>query len=127
MPISSIPNSRNFITKITTYKKICSIQNSMTILDDFIPIFVDMMDKGLKGRYNCTNPNPVDHNKILELYKEIVNPEFTWENFTLDEQSKILLSERSNNTLDTTKLESLYCIPNTIDSLKKVLSNYKLY
>ena len=125
MPISSIPNGRNFITKITTYKKICSVQNSMTILDDFIPIFIDMMNKKLTGRYNCTNPSPITHNDILELYKDIVNKTFTWENFTLEEQSKILLSERSNNTLDTSKLEDLYYIPNTLDSLKSLLIDYK--
>ena len=34
MPISSDKSIRNFITKITTYERICSIPNSMTILDE---------------------------------------------------------------------------------------------
>ena len=38
MTISSVSNSRNFINKITKYEKICSIPNSMTVLDDFLPI-----------------------------------------------------------------------------------------
>jgi hypothetical protein len=41
------------------------------------------------------------------MYKEIVDPEFTWSNFTIEEQNQILASKRSNNCLDTTKLLSL--------------------
>jgi len=33
-----------------------------------------------------------------------VRPEFTWKNFSLEEQSKILKAGRSNCKLDTTKL-----------------------
>ena len=40
------------------------------------------------------------------MYKEIVEPGFTWENFSIEEQNEILASKRSNNCLDTTYLES---------------------
>ena len=43
MPISSDNNERNFITKITKYNKICSISNSMTVLDDMLPLCLKMM------------------------------------------------------------------------------------
>lgn len=125
MPISSKPNPRNFITKIVSYEKICSITNSMTILDDFFPIFLDMMFHKLTGTYNCVNPNPVDHNMILSLYKEIVDKDFKWNNFTLEEQNKILKSGRSNNTLSTDKISSKYFIPDTLDSLKNLMIKYK--
>ena len=39
MPITNIDEPRNFISKIIRYPKICSIPNSMTVLNDFIPIF----------------------------------------------------------------------------------------
>ena len=41
MPITDIPNSRNFITKIATYEKICSVPNSMSVLPDLLPIILD--------------------------------------------------------------------------------------
>ncbi len=128
MPISSIPNERNFITKIVNYKNICSITNSMTVLDDFIPIFIDMMSKNITGSFNCTNPDPINHNEVLQLYKEIVDEKKEWTNFTIDEQNLVILAERSNNILCTKKLEEMYNynIPSTTESLRNVLTKYKM-
>ena len=105
MPITSEIISRNFITKITNYKKICSIPNSMTVLDNLLPVMIQYALSNRKGTINLTNPGLITHNEILEMYKEIVDPDFTWENFSIDEQNNILASKRSNNCLDTTSLE----------------------
>jgi len=128
MPITGEKNSRNFITKITTYDKICSVPNSMTVLPELLPIVLDMMQKKLTGTINLTNPGLISHNEILEMYKEIVNPNFKWKNFSIEEQRSILASDRSNNYLDTTKLESLYpMVKNIKDSVRDCLVNYKEY
>lgn len=126
MPISYEQNSRNFITKITTYEKICSVPNSMSVLPDLLPLVIDMMKKRTTGTINLTNPGLITHNEILEMFTEIVDPSFKWNNFTIEEQRKILTSERSNNCLDTTKLESLYPnVPTIKTSLHNVLARYK--
>jgi len=85
----------------------------MTILNDFYPIIVDLIKRNEKGTINLTNPGLISHNEILEMYKEIVDNDFKWENFTIEEQNKVLASERSNNKLDSNKLLSLY--PNVRD------------
>ena len=121
MPISSKSNNRNFINKIISYSKICSIPNSMTVLDDFFPIFKDMILKKKIGTYNCTNPGIISHNEILEMYRDTIDPNFKWENFTIIEQSKILKSDRSNNYLNTLKLEKEYTILPIKESIKNVL------
>ena len=109
MPITNDINSnRNFINKIINYKKICSMNNSMTVLNDLLPLLIDMINKKEIGTINLTNPGYISHNEILELYKEIVKPDFTWENMTIEDQNKILLSERSNNILNTERLQRLY-------------------
>ena len=126
MPITAENNSRNFITKIAKYAKICSIKNSMTVLSDFFPAIEDMMNKRIQETVNLTNPGLISHNEILEMYKEIVDPSFTWANFTLEEQAKILLAERSNNYLDTSYIETNYPqVPNIKDSIRAVLHTYK--
>ena len=131
MPISSESNSRNFINKIINYDKICSIPNSMSVLDDLIPIMLDMATKNTIGTYNFTNPGLITHNEILEMYKEYVDPKFKWSNFTIEEQANILKAERSNNYLDTSKLQILYpklknikeCVRNIMINIKKVNNN----
>ena len=121
MPITGDYNKRNFITKIITYDKICSVPNSMTVLPELLPILIDMADKKVTGTVNLTNPGLINHNEILEMYKEIVDPNFTWTNFSIEEQNKILDSGRSNNFLDTTKLQSMYNIKNIKDSVREML------
>lgn len=105
MPISSDLHPRNFITKITKYAKVVNIPNSMTILDDLLPIAIELTKRGRTGNYNFTNPGTISHNEILALYKTYIDPMFTWTNFTEEEQNKILLAPRSNNELDVSKLK----------------------
>ena len=125
MPITGEDNERNFISKITKYEKICSIENSMTVLPELLPYLLKMVVRQNTGTINLTNPGVINHNEILELYKYLVNPTFTWKNFTIEEQSKILLSERSNNHLDTSKLEEMFPdILSIKDAVYKTLKNY---
>lgn len=132
MPISNKRNSRNFITKITTYKKICSVANSMTDLPSIVPIIVHMIENGMTGTYNMCNPGVIAHNEILDMYKKYVDPDFVYENFSFQEQSRILKAGRSNNYLGTGKLEG-YCeyfqleLPSIGDALEYTLAEYKYF
>ena len=121
MPITDEIHSRNFITKITRYQKICSIHNSMSVLPELLPVMIDMCEKGTTGTINLTNPGLISHNEILEMYREIVDTDFKWENFDIEEQRKILESERSNNFLDTSRLESMYKVKHIKDAVRDVL------
>jgi dTDP-glucose 4,6-dehydratase len=126
MPINEdLASTRNFITKITSYKKICSIKNSMTVIPDVLPIMVDMIKKQKTGTVNLVNPGVISHNEILDMYKSIIDPAFTYENFTLEEQGKILKSDRSNNKLDTTELENEYFILPIYESVQRLLKRVK--
>jgi len=125
MPIVGYHHERNFITKIVHYEYICSIQNSMTVLPDMIPVLIDMVKKQVTGTINLTNPGTIEHNEILTMYKAYVDPDFTWKNFTNDEQNHVLLSERSNNHLDTSRLEKSYPnILNIRDSVRLLLQHW---
>ncbi|KAL7167404.1 hypothetical protein ACSBR2_037960 [Camellia fascicularis] len=122
MPISSdLTNPRNFITKITRYEKVVDIPNSMTILDELLPISIDMAKRNLTGIYNFTNPGVVSHNEILEMYRDYIDPNFTWKNFNLEEQAKVIVAPRSNNELDATKLKQEF--PELL-SIKESLIKY---
>ncbi|KAL5704030.1 UDP-glucose 4,6-dehydratase [Ranunculus cassubicifolius] len=106
MPISSdLSNPRNFITKISKYNKVVNIPNSMTVLDELLPISIEMAKRNCRGIWNFTNPGVISHNEMLQLYKEYIDPEFKWENFNLEEQAKVIVAPRSNNELDASKLQ----------------------
>ncbi|KAK1389223.1 trifunctional UDP-glucose 4,6-dehydratase/UDP-4-keto-6-deoxy-D-glucose 3,5-epimerase/UDP-4-keto-L-rhamnose-reductase RHM1 [Heracleum sosnowskyi] len=122
MPISSdLNNPRNFITKISRYDKVVNIPNSMTILDELLPISVEMAKRNLRGIWNFTNPGVVSHNEILEMYKKYINPAFKWSNFTLEEQAKVIVAARSNNEMDASKLKAEF--PELL-SIKESLIKY---
>jgi nucleoside-diphosphate-sugar epimerase len=126
MPIIGHDHPRNFITKIATYDKICSVPNSMSVLDELLPKALDLALGCRTGTVNFTNPGVISHDEILHMYKELVDPDFTWKNFTIEDQSAILASGRSNNCLDTTLLTSL-CpeIDDIRTAVRKVLTGYK--
>lgn len=121
MPITADMNPRNFITKILSYKKICSMPNSMSVLPELLPIMIDMAQKKVTGIMNMTNPGVISHNEILQMVKDIAKPDLKWENFTLEEQSKVLLADRSNNSLCTAKLEGYTKVNNIRDAVKNVI------
>ena len=51
------------------------------------------------------------HTQVLDLYREYIDPGFTYTNFTVEEQVKVIVAARSNNWLDATKL---------VDAMKEV-------
>ena len=129
MPITDdLTSHRNFIYKITHYEKICSIPNSMTVLPELLPIVFDMIENAKVGTYNLCNPGTISHNEILEMYIKYIDPTFTYQNFTLEEQSLILRADRSNNEMDSTKLKEEYpdvlSIHESIEEMFKKIRSY---
>jgi 3,5-epimerase/4-reductase len=112
MPITSTPHPHNFLTKLQ-YPS--SLLNSMTVLPDVLPIIYDLMEKGHVGTLNLTNPGYISSNEIVEMYREIVDPNFTCIE-TVGEQSTML---------DTSLIETMYCIPTIHESVRAMLYEYK--
>jgi len=125
MPISKTPGPRNFISKIISYKNICSIPNSMTVMEDILPCLVNCMDKKMTGPLNATNPGVIEHNTILNWYKELQDPEHVWTSINNTELLRSCVkSARSNNELDTTRLQTLFpSVPTIQASVRRILES----
>ena len=106
MPISREVSGRNFIDKLVSYPNICSIPNSMTVLDDMWPILDHMIERRTVGTYNMVNPGLVEHDWVLDQYRQILDPSHSWTSVTYDQQMQFIKSHRSNNELTTAKLEA---------------------
>ncbi|MBU0981590.1 sugar nucleotide-binding protein [Patescibacteria group bacterium] len=105
MPFDSEPGERNFITKITKYPKVISVPNSISVIEDFLKASVKLMGKRATGIFNMTNPGTIDHKEILDMYKEIVDPLYKYELFSVEEMERITKARRSNCGLSSKKLE----------------------
>jgi len=123
MPITEDIDFRNFITKLTKFEYIHSVPNSMTVIPELFPILLDMSFKNICGTFNFTNPGTISHNEILQLYKDIIDPNFTWKNCNEKQLLNFISAKRSNNHLNTRKLKALY--PNILP-IKKSVRNVML-
>lgn len=125
MPISYDKSPRNFLMKMIKYNRICSIPNSMTILEELLPVMCRMIEENKTGPINLTNPGLIEHDTILQLYKKYINPEHQYELISYEEQMKFLLSERSNNELSSEKLLQFDSSVNNIkDGVEKIFKNW---
>jgi 3,5-epimerase/4-reductase len=128
MPIAAAPSHRNFIDKLIGYPNICSIPNSMTVLDDMWLIIDRMIAVGETGPYNLVNPGVVEHDWILQEYRARLNPAHTWRLISYDEQMQYIKSHRSNNELTTDRL-STFCathelpLPSIKESIARCLES----
>lgn len=106
MPIDWKPASGNLIDKLASYPKIIDVENSVTIIDDMILVFHQLLDKKAMGTFHVTNPGTMKHKELMALYKEFVDPNHTCEWISNDELVTQGLAKkgRSNNFLANTRL-----------------------
>ncbi len=128
MPISSSPNSRNLIDKIVSYKKVISIPNSVTLIEDLWPALEHIIKIRPIGIINLTNEGWIEHRQILEAYKKVINSEHDYEPITQDYlERNITRAKRSNCVLSVEKAKSLGVnMPKLTDKrIEEIMKSYK--
>ena len=126
MPIDPVPGPRNFITKINKYQKVISVPNSMSIIDDFVRATQVLIQQRKTGTYNVVNPGVITHQEILDMYRAIVDPNFTYTLMTLEELHQQTAAKRSNCVLSTKKLqEEGIHLPEIHAAVEQALQAYK--
>lgn len=109
MPIDWIPSERNLIDKLANYPKVIDVENSVTIIDDMIDVFWQLLEKKAEGIFHVTNPGTLKHKETLALYKELVDPNHTNEWISNEDLVKQGLAKkgRSNNFLASERLAEI--------------------
>lgn len=64
--------------------------NSTTVLDELLPISVEMVKRNLTGIWNFKSPG-ISHNEKLKIYRDYIDPKLKWTNFSLEEQAKVIV------------------------------------
>ncbi len=109
MPLDHIPGGRNLIDKLAKYPKVIDVENSVTVIDDMLNAFYQLLEKKAEGIYHVTNPGTMKHRELMGLYEELVDPTHTneWiDNAELVKQG-LATKGRSNNFLNSDKLKAL--------------------
>ena len=98
--------------------KVSTIPNSYSVLDELIPISIDMIESNVKGTYNFTNTGKLTDDHIMKMYKKIVDPDVDWKTCNKD--------HKSNAVFDVSLLELNYKICCTKVSVERALERMKL-
>ncbi len=130
MPMSTTSHPRNFINKIVSYAKVISIPNSVTLLEDLWPALERLIEIRATGVLNLTNEGYVTHDQVLRMYTEVVNPNHTYEQISLEQlegPGGITKAKRSNCVLATEKMKNLGIQMPALDAdkLREVFVAYK--
>ena len=125
IPIMGESNPKNLIDKMLHYPEMINIENSCTVMEDFVPATIQLIEMGTTGIINMTNIGAMNHEEIMTMYKEIVDPNFEINIMAKDKQDE-LCKRRSNCVLNSDKREALGVhMPPLEESLRKVLNDYK--
>jgi len=106
MPLDSQPHPANLIDKLAKYEKIIDVENSLTVVDDMIDVFYQLLAKQATGIFHVTNPGSIKHKEIMALYKKYVDPDHENEWIREDELVRLGLADkrRSNNIMTSINL-----------------------
>jgi dTDP-4-dehydrorhamnose reductase len=125
-PVSARASKRNALVKMLTFSKFIDTPNSVTVLEDFIPLSIQLLEKQVTGLFNVSNPGVTSPLEMARLLKEYVKPEMSFVKIEKAELNSMTLAERIDSVLDCSKLTSLgYNLPNIIDRLKEILPTLK--
>lgn len=105
MPFDGSGHPRCLITKLVNYRSIIDVPNSVTWVSDLVTTTLELIRRERIGIWNIVNPGAVRHSEILDLYREIVDPSFTYETILVGTLLQRVKAERSNCVLSTKKLE----------------------
>lgn len=125
IPIEGKSCSKNVIDKLLKYEKLISMENSFTVVEDFLPATYELIKRKETGVFNMTNCGSMDHEYLMTQYQQIVDPEFKFQLMDLEELKKYAVAPRSNTVLTCEKREKLGInMPDIKERVKEILAAY---
>ncbi|MDP7477380.1 MAG: sugar nucleotide-binding protein [Candidatus Peribacteraceae bacterium] len=106
MPFDGTDSERNLINKIKKYDRLLDTENSMTYIPDLLSAVGQLIEKRATGPYNIVNPGVMTPYRMMNLYKEIVDPDHTFELLKEEDLPEVATTGRSSCVLSGKKLES---------------------
>lgn len=128
MPVDYLPSPGNLLDKVFSFKKLINVENSVTVLEDMIKVFHQLLKKKATGIFHVTNPGTIKYRDLVDIYKEIIDPTFSCE-WISEEQlvsEGFVSKKRSNNILYSDNLAKLGITMRPIhEAMRDTLVKYK--
>ncbi len=124
LPFDFIDHPKNILSKMIRFNKVGNQKNSITNLNDFALIVVELMNSRKPfGIYNIVNPGSISMNEIKKiLFNEFGMINSSWE--ILDDNDPVFV-HRANTTLSSEKIQRLGFIMDDVQtSIRKCMSNW---
>lgn len=131
IPFNNINSSRNYLTKLMTYKTLLEAENSISHLNEFVDASLQCYTKELNpGIYNITNTGSVSTSGIVELLRKYSLPykDYSYKFFTDEEEFMATAAKtpRSNCVLDNSKLlKSGIYVSDAYEAVEKSLQTWR--
>lgn len=125
--ISAKVDPRNTLSKWLTFSHFITEQNSVTILEDFIPLLKKVINRRLNGVYNMVNKGTISPFDVAKILKREIKNDLVIKKTNLEEVNRNLIARRVAAILSDRKLESAgFSLPDVHESLNKIIAAYKL-
>lgn len=72
VPMDYISSPHNIIDKLAGFEKIIDVENSITVIEDMVTVFYQLLQKKAAGIFHVTNPGSIKYREIIKLYEKYV-------------------------------------------------------
>jgi dTDP-4-dehydrorhamnose reductase len=122
LPLSEVPHPRNTVNKLLSYDKINDNQESVTIVEDMIPVLIDLIEEdGIvnTGIFHLVNEGTISPAEIAESFGH------KFERVTKEAQDARLTSEgRAKRVTTYVGSKRIKLLPSIQDRIKTLVEKY---
>ena len=122
LPLSEVPHPRNTINKLLTYNKLQTNQESVTVMEDAIPVMIDLMERSEVGPFHLINSGTISPDEIGDLFN---HPHEKVSKALMDIQMEI--ENRARRVTTYARSARILPLPNITERIKEVIDKYKSY
>lgn len=126
-PFDHKVTSSSLIGKLLKFQKINSIKTSMTVLDDLVPLALDMINDHETGHVNWVCRGTSSNGDLLRAYKKIVDDSIQINEVQLTQQQSKEMGNSAAYVIPQRMIEKFGAdkIPRVEDSITRVMENIK--
>ena len=123
-PVSNDFSPKCLLSKLASFDKVVNKNTSITILDDVLPIIVELISKKITGTYNLVNPETINLIDLKLALKKNIDDHLLINEYDINEHNNEI-GKRSHIALNCDKIMQLHQIPKVNKSLTNKLINMK--